>query len=65
LTLTNLQVGSDIVVLQAGTSTIIDSADSISGNSWQYSYTTQQNVDIGILKAGHKPYYIRNYALGA
>lgn len=65
LTLTGLQVGSDVVVLQAGTNTVLDSVDSNGTTSWSYSYTAQQNVDIGILKAGYVPLYIRNYSLGA
>ena len=65
LTLTGLQPGSDVVVLQAGTNTILDSVDSNGTSSWSYSYTTQEVVDIGILKAGYVPLYVRNYTLGA
>lgn len=65
LTLTGLQPGSDVVVLQAGTNVILDSVDANGTSSWAYSYTTQQNVDIGIIKPGYVPLYIRNYALGS
>lgn len=65
LTLTGLVAGTDVVVLLAGTNTILDSADSISGTTWGYTYTSQDTVDIGILKPGYVPQYIRNYALGA
>ncbi len=63
LTLTGLVSGSDIVVLVAGTSTILTSVDANAGSSWGYTYTTAQNVDIGIIKPGYKVKYIRNYPL--
>lgn len=65
LTLIGLVAGSDIVVLQAGTNNILDSVDSNGTTSWSYSYTTQEVVDIGILKPGYVPLYIRNYTLGS
>jgi hypothetical protein len=65
LTLTGLISGSDVVVLAAGTNTILTTVDSYASTSWTYTYTAQQNVDIGIIKAGYVPLYIRNYALGA
>ena len=65
LTLTGLITGSDVVVLQAGTNTILESVDSVSGTSWGYTYTVQETVDIGILKTGYVPLYIRNYTLGS
>lgn len=65
LSLTGLQTGSDVVVLQAGTSTILASVDNNSSTSWDYVYETLQNVDIGIIKPGYIPLYIRNYPLGA
>ena len=63
LSLTGLLPGTDVVILQAGTSTIIDSVDEIVGTSYSYVYSTIQSVDIGFLKAGYKPFYIRNYML--
>lgn len=63
LTLTGLVPGSDVVVLQAGSSNVLDSVDSNGTSSWSYNYTTLQNVDIGILKPGYVPLYIRDYAL--
>lgn len=65
LTLTGLVAGTDVVVLKAGTTTIIESIDQISGTSWGFTYTVQENVDIGIIKPGYVPLYIRNYALGS
>lgn len=63
LTLTGLATGSDIVILQAGTTTIITNVDQNSGTTWNYVYETLQSVDIGIYKAGKIPYFIRNYML--
>lgn len=65
LTLTGLVSGSDVVVLAAGTSTILTSVDANAGSSWGYTYSTIQNVDIGIIKPGYKVKYIRNYPLSA
>lgn len=64
LSLTGLQSDSDVVILQAGTSNILTSVDSYVGTTWAYVYETVQNVDIGIIKPGYVPLYIRNYALG-
>ena len=57
--------GSDVVILQAGTTTVLVSVDQNVGSTYQYSYSTQQSVDIGILKPGHVPLYVRAYALAA
>lgn len=63
LTFTGLSTGSDVVVLQAGTTNIIDSVDAKVGTSWTYTYSTLQSVDIAVYKAGYIPYFIRNYTL--
>jgi hypothetical protein len=63
LTLTGLQSGSDVVILQAGTTNILASVDQNAGTSWSYEYTSLENIDIGVLKPGYVPLYIRNYAL--
>jgi len=65
LSLTGIQDGSDIVILQANTSNILTSQDSLIGNSFDYVYETVQNVDIGILKPSYVPLYIRNYPLSS
>ena len=64
LTLTGLPSGFDAVVLTAGTSTILAQADSVGSTSYSYTYETPSNVDIGIIKPGYIPFYIRNLALG-
>jgi hypothetical protein len=63
LTLTGLQTGSDVVILQAGTTSILESADSVAGSSYGYTYSTLQDVDIGIIKQGFVPLYVRGYTL--
>ena len=65
LTLTGIVAGSDVVILEAGTDTIIAQADAIGGTTYTYDYTVQQSVDIGIIKPGYIPLYIRNYQLDA
>ena len=64
LTLSGLQAGSDVVVLQAGTETVLVSEEDYAGTSWGYQYETAQPVDIGVFKQGYFPQYIRNYLLG-
>ncbi len=63
LSITGLVTGSDVVILQAGTSNILASVDSNATSTYVYDYTTIENVDIGIIKPGYVPLYIRNYAL--
>lgn len=65
LTLTGLQTGSDIVILAAGTSTILAQVDQNAGSTFPYSFTTGGAVDIGVLKAGYVPQYLRNFQLPA
>lgn len=65
LTLTGIQTGSDVVILQAGTTSQITEEQNISGTSYVFVYSTQQNIDIGVFKTGYVPFYIRNYSLGA
>ena len=65
LTLSGLQTGSDIVILDAGTSTIREQVDANAGTSYPYSFSTGGAVDIGVLKAGYVPLYVRNFTLPA
>jgi hypothetical protein len=64
LTVTGLVTGSDVVIYEAGTTNVIDSADAFAGTSWGYVYETPQPIDIGILLPGYVPLYIRNLTLG-
>ena len=63
LTLTGLQTGSDIVVLAAGTVTQRINVDSNPTSSYSYVYQASEAVDIGIIKIGYVPLYIRNLTL--
>lgn len=65
LNLTGLQTGSDIVVLVAGTSTILQQIDAYSGTAWAWNYDpdTVSNVDVCIYKTGFVPFAIRNLSL--
>jgi len=64
LTLTGLQTGSDVVVYEAGTTTVLDSVDANGTSSWVYDYEAADTIDIGVFKAGYVPYYIRNLSIG-
>lgn len=63
VTFTGLPTGADAVVLDAGTSTIFDQVDANAGTSYVYTYSGAQTVDVGFLKEGYVPYYIRGLAL--
>lgn len=63
LTLTGLQPGTDIVILTAGTTTVLTAVDSNPGTTYTYVADSSGTFDIGILKQGYVPLYIRNYTL--
>jgi hypothetical protein len=63
VTFTGLPSGCDAVVLVAGTSTILEQRDAISGTSYTFMYSGAQNIDVGFIKPGYVPFYIRNLAL--
>ena len=65
LTLTGFPTGTDIVILTAGTSTILAQQDSNSTSTYVYIYEGTPTVDVGFIKAGYVPYYIRGLVLGA
>jgi hypothetical protein len=65
VTFTGLPTGCDVVVLTAGTSTILDQRDALAASSYGFVFSGAQNIDIGFLKPGYVPYYIRNLALTA
>lgn len=64
VTFTGLPTGCDVVVLAAGTSTVLASQDAGSGTTYSYVYSGAQSVDIGFIKAGYVPYYFRSLSLG-
>lgn len=65
LTLTGLQTGSDIVVLEAGTETELVNADAVSGSTYAFVYEASEPVDIAVFKTGYVPFFIRNFTLPA
>lgn len=65
LTLAGLLTGSDVVILQAGTTTVINSVDANAGSTYSYTYETLQNVDIKIIKPGYLFPPITNYPLAS
>ena len=64
VTFTGLPTGCDVVVLVAGTDTIIEQKDAWASSSYGFTYSGAQTIDIGFLKPGYIPYYIRGLALG-
>lgn len=66
LSLTGLQTGSDIVILEAGTTTPIENIDANAGTTYDYVHLetlTGDLVDICVYKAGYVPYIVRGYEL--
>jgi hypothetical protein len=64
LTLTGLVPGSDVVVITSGTNTVVGEVDANGSSSWGYVFSAASTVDIGVLKEGYVPLYIRGYSLG-
>lgn len=69
LSVTNVVSGSDVVILAAGTSTVLASNDGATNpvTSFDYSYTYAPStfVDIAVYLAGYVPYIVRNFLLPA
>jgi hypothetical protein len=65
VTFTGLPTGTDIVILTAGTSTILLQVDAYAGTSYAWGYSGTPTVDVGFIKAGYVPQYIRNLTLGS
>jgi len=67
LTITGMVSGSDIVILEPGTSTEYLNVDANSGSSyvWQFDAGEIPVVDIGVFKTGYVPFYIRGLPLDA
>ena len=64
VTFTGLPTGTDVVVLTAGTTTILASVDAGVGTTYSYQYEGTPTIDVGFIKPGYIPYYVRNLALG-
>lgn len=65
LTITGIPIETDIVILTAGTATILQSIDANPTTSYAYTYSGTPIVDIGLLKIGFVPYYVRNLQLSS
>ena len=65
VTFTGLPTGTDIVILTAGTSTILQQIDQNAGSSYGWGYQGTPTVDVGFIKPGYVPLYIRGLALGS
>jgi hypothetical protein len=65
VTFTGLPTGCDAVTLTAGTATILDQRDALAGTTYAYQYEGTPTVDVGFIKPGFVPLYIRNLALVA
>lgn len=65
LALTGLPTGCDIVVLVAGTGTLLQQIDAYSSTAWAWNYDpdTVGSVDVCIYKPGYVPYAVRALAL--
>lgn len=64
VTFNGIPTGTDIVILTAGTTTILAQADANPTTSYAFTYSGAQNIDIGFIKGGYVPRYIRNLPLG-
>jgi hypothetical protein len=64
VTFAGLPVGCDAVVLTAGGNTILDQRDALAGTSYTYTYSGAQTIDVGFIKPGYVPQYIRGLTLG-
>jgi hypothetical protein len=64
VTFTGLPAGTDIVILTAGTTTILDQVDQHPSTSYAWGYSGTPTVDVGFLKPGYVPLYIRGLTLG-
>jgi hypothetical protein len=64
VTFTGLPSGCDIVILTAGTNTIIDQVDQNVGTSYAYAYAGTPTIDVGFIKPGYQVQFIRNLTLG-
>lgn len=65
VTFNGLPTGCDIVILTAGTTTVLQQVDQHPGTSYGWGYQGTPTVDVGFIKPGYIPFYIRNLALGA
>ena len=63
LTLVGMPTGTDIVVLEAGTTTVLHQVDANPTSTYVWTYTGSPIVDIGFIKPGYVPFYYRSLYL--
>jgi hypothetical protein len=63
VTFTGLPTGCDVVVLTAGTSTILAQADAHPLTSYGFVYEGTPTIDVGFIQSGYVPFYIRGLPL--
>lgn len=63
ISFTGLPTGCDMVVLEAGTTNVLYQLDAYAGTTLTYTYEGADTVDVGFIKPGYIPYYIRDLAL--
>lgn len=67
LTISPVITGSDVIVYEAGTTTVLQATQNVAGTSDQYIYgggDIGDFIDVGVFKAGYTPLYVRDYELG-
>lgn len=62
-TISGLVVGSDVVILEQGTSNVLASVDQTVGTTFQYIYNGAKTIDIGIIKPSFVTQYFYGYYL--
>jgi hypothetical protein len=67
LEISNIEIGSDIVILESGTDTVLDSGDAVAESSFYFAYEYVSNtfVDICVYQQGFVPYVIRGFQLSS
>ena len=67
LTITNLVLGSDVVIKESGTTSKLQDTQDVLVNSVGYTYTYSAGtfVDIAVYCEGYVPFFINGYELGA
>ena len=63
VTFTGLPTGCDVVVLTAGTSTILAQVDGHPLTSYGFVYEGTPTIDVGFIQSGYVPFYIRGLPL--
>lgn len=63
--ITGLKIGSDVVILQAGTNNVLASSNEVTADKFDFVYETPQLVDIGVIKQGYVTNYTYAYQLSS